>query len=170
MAANSTGFMRRSRKPGLAATAQPGCKGNIRAMTEAERHRILTAARDTVLAALPDTWAIYVYGSFARGDEWPDSDMDIAVLLPPGRRIDDVLSLMSEFSTQTRRDVDVIDLRQVGDVLRCEVLKDGRALFISQPDAVLAWEASAMSRYARHREETRGILEDFHRSGVGYGQ
>jgi predicted nucleotidyltransferase len=139
-------------------------------MTEADRQRILTAARDTVLDALPDVWAIYVYGSFARGDQWPSSDVDLAVLLPTGRQIEDLLGLMSEISSRTQRDVDLVDLRKVGDVLRGEVLEDGRTLFISQPDAVLAWEASAMSRYARHREETRDILEDFHRTGIGYGR
>jgi predicted nucleotidyltransferase len=139
-------------------------------MTEADRQRILTAARDTLLAVLPDVWAIYVYGSFARGDEWPNSDVDLAVLLPADRQIEDLLGLMSEVSLRTQRDVDLVDLRKVGDVLRREVFEDGRTLFISQPDAVLAWEASAMSRYARHREETRDILEDFRRTGIGYGR
>jgi predicted nucleotidyltransferase len=139
-------------------------------MTEVDRQRILTAARDTLLAALPDVWAIYVYGSFARGDEWPNSDVDLAVLLPADRQIEDLLGLMSEVSLRTQRDVDLVDLRKVGDVLRREVFEDGRTLFVSQPDAVLAWEASAMSRYARHREETRDILEDFRRTGIGYGR
>ena len=139
-------------------------------MNEADRQRILTAACDSVLDALPDVWAIYVYGSFARGDQWPSSDVDLAVLLPAGRQIEDLLGLMSEISSRTQRDVDLVDLRKVGDVLRGEVLEDGRTLFISQPDAVLAWEASAMSRYARHREETRDILEDFRRTGIGYGR
>jgi predicted nucleotidyltransferase len=139
-------------------------------MTQAEREHIFTAAREAVLAALPDAWAIYVYGSFARGDEWPNSDIDLAVLLPPGRKIDDLLGLISEVSTRTHRDVDLVDLRRVGDVLRREVLEDGHVLFVSEPDTVLAWEASAMSRYARHREEIRDILEDFRRTGVGYGR
>jgi predicted nucleotidyltransferase len=139
-------------------------------MTEADRQRILTAARDALLAALPDVWAIYVYGSFARGDEWPNSDVDLAVLLPADRQIEDLLGLMSEVSLRTQRDVDLVDLRKVSDVLRREVFEDGRTLFISQPDAVLAWEASAMSRYARHREETRDIMEDFRRTGIGYGR
>jgi predicted nucleotidyltransferase len=139
-------------------------------MTEADRQRILAAARDTLLAALPDAWAIYVYGSFARGDEWPSSDVDLAVLLPADRHIEDLLGLMSDVSLRTQRDVDLVDLRKVGDVLRREVFEDGRTLFISHPDDVLAWEASAMSRYARHREETRDILEDFHRTGIGYGR
>jgi len=139
-------------------------------MTQAERQRLFAAARDTVLSALPDAWAIYVYGSFARGDEWPNSDIDLAVLLPPGRKIEDLLELIGEVSTRTHRDVDLVDLRRVGDVLRREILEDGHALFISQPDVVLDWEASAMSRYARHREETRDILEDFRRTGIGYGR
>lgn len=39
----------------------------------------------TVLAAYPDTQAIYLFGPFGTDDEWPDSDVDIAVLLPPAQ-------------------------------------------------------------------------------------
>ena len=138
-------------------------------MTQSERQAIFDTARDTVLATLPDAWAVYVYGSFARGEEWPDSDLDIAVLLPPEQRIPDLLELVGDISKQIHRDVDVVDLRRVGDVLRREVLENGRTVFESDPEKVLAWEASAMSRYAHYREEVRGILDDFRRTGIGYG-
>jgi uncharacterized protein len=105
-----------------------------------ERQLTIDAARDALRAALPNLWAIYVYGSFARGDEGPGSDIDLAVLLPPGREIGDLLGLMSEVAGRAHRDVDVVDLRKAGDVLRREVLESGRAVFVSQPDAVLAWE------------------------------
>jgi predicted nucleotidyltransferase len=137
-------------------------------MNETEREQIFTTARDALLAALPDAWAIYVYGSFARGEEWPQSDLDLAVLLPPERDISDLLQLVADVSARVGREVDVVNLRRVGDVLSCEVLDKGRAIYVSQPDSVLAWEALAMSRYARHREEIRGILGDFDRTGVGY--
>jgi len=137
-------------------------------VTKVERQHIIDAARDSLLAQLPHVWAIYVFGSFARGDEWPSSDLDLAVLLPPGERIADLLGLMSQVSTQVNRDVDLIDLRNASDVLRSEVLGEGHTLFVSTPDAVLDWEASAMSRQARHREEIREILRDFRRSGIGY--
>lgn len=137
-------------------------------MIRTERESILAAARDTLLAALPDAWAIYIFGSFARGEEWPGSDLDLAVLLPPARRIESLLDVRSGVSARVHRDADVVDLRRAGDVLRREVLMDGRTLYVSQPDQVLAWEAAAMSRYARHREEIRDILEDFRRTGVGY--
>ena len=136
-------------------------------MSLTERERILAAARDALLAALPDAWAIYVFGSFARGEEWPGSDLDLGVLLPPAGKIAP-LDVMSRVSVRVHRDVDVVDLRRAGDVLRHEVLTGGRLLYVSDPDQVLAWEAAAMSRYARHREEIRDILEDFRRTGVGY--
>jgi predicted nucleotidyltransferase len=138
-------------------------------MTPSERQAIFDTARDIVLATLPEAWAVYVYGSFARGDNWPDSDLDIAVLLPPEQRIADLLELMGDISEHVHRDVDVVDLRRVCDVLRREVLESGRTLFESDPEKVLAWEASAMSRYAHYREEVRGILDDFRRTGIGYG-
>jgi UTP:GlnB (protein PII) uridylyltransferase len=52
-----------------------------------EGKRLFEAARTTLLATLPNVWAIYVYGSFARGEEWPQSDLDLAVLLPPEQTI-----------------------------------------------------------------------------------
>jgi predicted nucleotidyltransferase len=136
-------------------------------MSPTERERILAAARDALLAALPDAWAIYVFGSFARGEEWPGSDLDLAVLLPPAGKTAP-LDVMSRVAVRVHREVDVVDLRRAGDVLRREVLTGGRLLYVSDPDQVLAWEAAAMSRYARHREEIRDILEDFRRTGVGY--
>jgi predicted nucleotidyltransferase len=49
-------------------------------MTDAERQQSLSFVCASLLSVLPDAWAIYVFGSFARGEDWPDSDMDLAVL------------------------------------------------------------------------------------------
>ena len=137
-------------------------------MIDSDRELLFNRAREALLAAFPDAWAIYVYGSFARSEEWPDSDIDFAVLLPPGKRVEDILSVLGRLSERVGRDVDLVDMRRIGDVLRREVLATGRTLFVSRPDSVLAWEASAMSRYARHREEIKDILRDFERTGIGY--
>ena len=138
-------------------------------VSQGEAKTIFDAARDAVLAALPDALAIYVYGSFARGEQWPSSDLDIAVLMPPERRFPDVLQLISHIAQSVHREIDLVDLRQAGDVLRREVLESGQALYQSDPQRVLAWEASALTRYGHYREEVRGILEDFRRTGIGYG-
>ena len=45
----------------------------------------------TVLEHYPDTQAIYLFGSYAAEQEWPESDVDIAVLLPRKKRRRSVL-------------------------------------------------------------------------------
>ena len=138
-------------------------------VSQGEAKTIFDAARGAVLARLPDVWAVYVYGSFARGEDWPSSDLDVAVLLPPGRHVVDPLQLISEISRLVHREVDLVDLRQAGDVLRREVLESGRTLFESDPEKVFAWEAYALTRYGHYRDEVRDILDDFRRTGIGYG-
>jgi len=139
-------------------------------MSDTECQRILNAARDALLATFPNVWAIYGYGSFARGDHSPQSDIDLALLLPPDEKIEDLLSIMSDVSTRVHREVDLIDLRKVSDVLRREVLAEGKTLYVSQPDRVLEWEGTAISRYQRYREEVSDLLKDFQSTGIGYGQ
>jgi uncharacterized protein len=139
-------------------------------MSATDRKLILDTARDALLAAFPNVWSIYVYGSFARGDDSPQSDIDLALLLPPEEKIDDLLSIISEVSTRAHREVDLVDLRKVNDVLRREVLAEGQTLYVSQPDRVLEWEGTAISRYQRYREEVSDLLKDFQKTGIGYDQ
>jgi len=137
-------------------------------MSDTDRQQILDTARDVLLTAFPDAWAIYLYGSFARGDESRSSDIDLALLLPPDEKIVDSLSVISDVSTRVHREVDLVDLRRVSDVLRREVLAEGRILHVSQPDRVLEWEGTAMSRYQRYRQEVADLLADFQKTGIGF--
>ena len=139
-------------------------------MIDADRELVLNTARDALVAAFPRAWAIYVYGSFARGDDSPKSDIDLALLLPPDETIGDSLSVISEIAIRVHREIDLVDLRRVSDVLRREVLAEGRVLFISQQDRVLEWEGAAISRYQRYREEVGDLLKDFRETGIGYGR
>jgi uncharacterized protein len=139
-------------------------------MSDIDRQRLLDTARNALLAAFPNVWAIYVYGSFARGDHSLKSDIDLALLLPPDEKIDELLSIISDVSTRVHREVDLVDLRKASDVLRREILAEGRILHVSQPDRVLEWEGTAISRYQRYREEVSDLLKDFQSTGIGYGQ
>jgi uncharacterized protein len=139
-------------------------------MPDSDRQLILAAARDALVRAFPNVWAIYVYGSFARGDDSSASDVDLALLLPAEERIVDLLGVVSDVASRVHREVDLVDLRKVSDVLRREVLAEGRILYLSRPDEVLEWEGTAITRYQHYREEIRDLLRDFARTGIGYGQ
>lgn len=133
------------------------------------QHRAMSAQIAAALRrACPDIMAAYLYGSSARGDDRPDSDIDIGVLLPPGQNLPDKLALGAKLHDITGRQIDLVDLRKVGNFLRMEVLREGQQLCNADPTQVLAWEARAMSEYAQHRTDIQGIMQDFQRSGIGY--
>jgi uncharacterized protein len=127
-------------------------------MNDNERQQILDAACNVIAAVLPEAWAVYVYGSFARGDEWPDSDLDLAVLLPPGCRIPDKLALVASVSRHIGRDADIVDLREASLDLVHELLRDGRPLILRRELDVLAWEAERMTDYAEFNPRRSDIL------------
>jgi uncharacterized protein len=135
---------------------------------DVELQRLLETARRAVLQALPEALAIYVYGSHARGHARPDSDLDVAVLLPPDQPPFDLLDTVSRISAKVGRSVDLVDLRRASDVLRREVLEHGVAAYQADPDRVLEWEAQAMTRYGHYRREVAPILDAFDRTGVGF--
>jgi len=119
---------------------------------------------------LPSVLAIYVYGSMARGDDHPASDIDLGVLLPHSERIPNLLLLCGTLCEDLRREVNVVDLRRVGNILRKEVLTDGIVLYAKDPDLLLGWEAEAMSEYAEHAVRTKDIVQQIAETGVGYAR
>jgi predicted nucleotidyltransferase len=118
----------------------------------------------------PDAWACYAFGSVVRGDPHPGSDIDLAVLLPPGHSVPNLLGLTARLSTALEREADLVDMRQAGDILRLEVIGSGTVFYVADPDRLLGWEAEAMTDYCHHRERIRAMLEDFSASGVGYSR
>lgn len=118
--------------------------------------------------AIPNLMAAYVHGSTTRGDDRADSDIDVALLLPPGQHLVNPLALAAKLQEVTGRQADITDLRRAGNVLRMQVLREGKPFINTCPDQVLAWEAYAMNEYAQHRAAIHGILQDFQDTGIGY--
>ncbi len=125
----------------------------------------LSAATSELCASIPDLIAVYLFGSFARGDANRESDVDLAVLA--GRPIDASVrfELEGRLEEKLRQSVDLIDLRRASAVFRVQILKDGALLVDSDPGRRAEFECFALSDYAHLNEERAGILEDVRRSG-----
>ena len=109
----------------------------------------------------------YVYGSYARGESGPQSDLDLAVLLPPGRRLVDKLALMAALSGQVHREVDVVNLRDAGLDLIREVLRDGLKLIDRDKEHTLAWEAERMTDYSEFNPRRAELLNMYLHDPLG---
>jgi uncharacterized protein len=70
--------------------------------------------RDEILrvAAARGARNVRVFGSVARGQARPDSDIDLLVDLEPGRNVLDLSELILDLRETLGRDVDVVEVRR----------------------------------------------------------
>jgi predicted nucleotidyltransferase len=125
----------------------------------------------TVLHYYPAAQGIYLFGSYAAGEERPDSDLDIALLLPHELARGEKNLILSEcrfaLENALHREVDLLNARQVSTVMQKEIIG---AELIHDPDrqAVEEFEMLVLSYYQKLNEERKDILESFHRTGRAY--
>jgi uncharacterized protein len=71
---------------------------------------------------------VRVFGSVARGEEGPDSDLDLLVDLEPRRNLLDLGHLVMDLQDLLGRKVDVVDPKGLHWYIRDRVLKEAVAL------------------------------------------
>lgn len=125
-----------------------------------------------VLKSHPDTQAIYLFGSYGTADEWPDSDVDIALLLPPAKAKTAGSLAMGEprfeLEALLGKTVDLINVRQVSTVFQKEIIFAGRRIYTGDEYAAEEFEMLTLSFYQKLNEERREILDEFWRTGRAY--
>jgi predicted nucleotidyltransferase len=67
---------------------------------------------------------VRVFGSFARGERCPDSDIDLLVDLDTGRSLLDLIAAKQDLEDLLGRSVDVITARSLNSYVRDSVLND----------------------------------------------
>jgi len=71
---------------------------------------------------------VRVFGSVARGEERPDSDIDFLVNLESGRSLLDLARLLRQLKSLLGRDVDVVTEAGLRARIKQRVLKEARPL------------------------------------------
>lgn len=122
-----------------------------------------------VLEHYPDTQAIYMFGTHGTEDEWEDSDVDLALLLPSVEAQQAgnlyVTNLYTELEKRLRKDVDLINLRLASTVFQKEIVAADRRIYCADEYAADEFEMLTFSYYQKLNEERAGILDAAKRSG-----
>jgi predicted nucleotidyltransferase len=89
-------------------------------------HTSLQTRRDDILSIAASHGArnVRVFGSVARGDARPDSDLDILVDMEPGRSLFDLGGLLYDLQSLLGVDVDVVTEKGLRPRIRAQVLQE----------------------------------------------
>ena len=140
---------------------------------QAPRPRELTASErlivETVLAALPDAVAVYLFGSRARPEDLREgSDWDVAVLAAGGG-MDAMTWFDLRYDLATALEVekvDLVDLKNADFIIRETVLDEGVLLYSGDEFQRIRWEIASEKLIEEWRpfyEESRdAFLKRFH--------
>ena len=125
-----------------------------------------------VAASWPEIRLAVLFGSMARGEGRPSSDVDIGLILEPYSaevrfRVD------AQLGRAAGREVDTVLLDKASPLLRFEATRDGVLLFEREEGLWIAFQAKAMVDWwdwaPTARKIQRAIIEDL-REQVKYGQ
>src|SRR5262245_58240225 len=95
--------------------------------------------------------AAWLFGSLARGDAKPESDLDLAVLLDPGApsnaedELRDLAWRLERFSPAHR--VDILVLGKQGPIIRHRILKEGKLVLDRDRERRVDFEGRTISEY-----------------------
>lgn len=111
----------------------------------------MIAGMAEVLADFPEVAVAYLFGSTARGDARPDSDVDVAVVLPRGVHLKDCYWELADLATRLEEvtaphEVDVVLLDGGKPILAHNVLREGRVIACHDEERRVDFESSAIVR------------------------
>ena len=114
----------------------------------------------------PEALGVWVYGSFADGSARRDSDIGIAIL--PERPIDSWsrFERAQDVAASLHRDVDLVDLDVVSDLLRYEAAARGVRVAARDPERCDEFEVTSMAKYLDQHRMLRDWMQDIRERGT----
>lgn len=129
--------------------------------------------RDAMIQNLQARFAhllgIYAFGSRITGTAGPDSDLDLAVLLPGYA---DALALFDgacDLADVAACPVDLLDLRAESTVMQYQIITTGQRWWARDVQAAL-FEAAILSEKTALETARAGLMKDIQERGTVYGR
>ena len=106
----------------------------------------------------PDVLAVMLFGSRARGEARPESDVDVCLVLRGGAASEPART-HKRLDYLSMADVDLVVFQQLPLHIRSRVLKEGRVLFVRDEDELYALAAHTARAWEAFRHIHRRYLD-----------
>ena len=123
----------------------------------------------TLTAAFPQAFAVYAFGSQVHGTAGPQSDLDLAILVPGYGDPVQLWALAGKLADVVNRPVDLLDLRAASTVMQYQIITTGQRLWHQGIDAGL-FESYVLSEMTALNAARSGLLADIRKDGRIYAR
>ncbi len=101
---------------------------------------------------------IVIFGSFALGTQNSESDIDIAIRTDKEISKRDIFELSNKLSDILKRDIDLVDLKQIQDGFRYEILINGETIYTKDAINFEYYKLDMYREYLELNESRQDII------------
>lgn len=111
----------------------------------------------------PDILAVYLLGSIQNGNSRPDSDIDLGIMLEPGRKMSSLrrIELANKLSYELGRTVDMGEVSSRNLVYTREALLKGHLLFQKDFNKTNLYRANLLGLYIQFNLDRQEVINAY---------
>lgn len=117
-----------------------------------------------------DCEAIVLFGSYARHTHRDESDIDIAIKSKREVSKMEIFDMTQNLERITQKDIDLVDLNQITDVFRYEILMNGETLYCEDDVQFDLYKIDMFREYLELNESRKYIVNRVKEGGTIYGK
>ena len=116
-----------------------------------------------------DTDFIILFGSFAKGTEQEDSDIDLAYFSKKQLSSYERFILAGQLAVISGCEVDLVDIKRIDTVFNMQIFAYGIPIYIADKNEYIRQQMRAYSMYVTLNEQRAAIIESIKGRGSVYG-
>ena len=114
--------------------------------------------------------AIVLFGSFARGTQNAESDIDIAIKVKEKIDKKEIYKLSNILADKFNKEIDLINLDEIGDTFRYEILINGKTLYCKDELQFELYKLDMYREFLELNESRQEIINNIKKGGDVYGK
>lgn len=107
-----------------------------------------------------DCEAILLFGSYVRGTQSKESDIDIAIKSKKQVNKKEIFYLIQDIEDKIKIDIDLIDLDTIGDGFRYEILMTGNSIYCENEFEFELYKLDMYREYLELNESRKIIIDE----------